>query len=245
MSKYSFKASLSYYGPPVAKPLSPEQPNPDNKIGDYKVALSGSISGRYRINSSKVLSFGSGLTALTPFHGLERLDLKSPYIDFSKSFRGDALQMRVSSGASATTQKVYLNAGQVGALFGSCSLKYRLADTAFRLSLSSSLNIFLYERAYNAKSDRSASRYFLGLYPGLDYRWSDKLTVQTSLSTNYANERKEESWSLIKPRTLTQRLGVSLALTKTTFLYPYLNFYPESFTWDTTTLSFKTIFSVF
>ena len=245
MSKYSVKAFLSYYGPPVATPLASEQPNPDNKVGDYKVALSGSMSGRYRINSSEVLSAGSGLKALTPFHGLERVDLKSPYLKYSKSLRFHKVQMRLTSGVSVTTQKAYTDAGQVGALSGSYSMKYKLGQTNLRLSLSTSLNIFIYNRAYNAKTDRTSSRYFLGVYPGIDYRLSDNYTVQTSLSTSFANPRKDEKWQSLNSRTITQRLGVSIALSKTTFLYPYFNFYPEKFTWETTTLSFNTIFSVF
>lgn len=244
LARWSLSSSLSYSGSPVSQPLGKNQPNPDNSPIDTLVSLSGSLGARYTLDADDMIGLGTGIRLLAPFHGLERTEPSSPYIYYSHFSHHGAVQMSRGVSASAVTEKSYRDVGEFMSLAASTKLKYRLGKTPLLLSFEGKLSWFLYNRRYNAKTDRNASNYYLSLYPGLDYRMTDKTTLKTSLSTNYANSRRASNWWNWEKKTVSQRLGVGVSITPTVYFYPYLNFYPQSFTWDTTTLSFSTTFSL-
>lgn len=242
-SQYSMKFSLSYYGPPVGDPLSKEQPNPNKMPGVYSTSLGGSVSGRYRLDAKTAISVGTGISALTPFHGVERFDVRTPYISYDKSGRLFELQMRQSFGGSVTTIPNYLNVGQVGSLSYDNSLLYDIGQSNIAVGLDSSLSYFLYKREYE-RSDRRASIYHLGLYPNAKYRLNERVSFNTSIAVAYASPRSRDNIWALENMKISQRLGMGVAFTKSIYFAPFVNFYPETATWDTTTINFSTIFSV-
>lgn len=242
-SKYSLKFSLSYFGPPVGDLSNKNQPNPDGSIGVNQVSLSGSISGRYRLDPKSTISAGTGINALTPFHGVERLDVKTPFISYDRNARLGDVQLRNSYGFSWTTVPNFREVGQVASLSYDNSLVYNLGTSRFAVGLDSGVSAFLYEREYR-KKDGKASRYYVGFYPQVKYNVSDKMNVYTSLALGFWNPRFHKDEFAMLNKTLSGRLGMGYAINRDIYFAPYLNFYPNDLKTDSTTLSFSTIFSI-
>lgn len=243
LSRYSLKVSLSYFGPPVGDLSNKYQPNPDGSIGVYSTSLGGSISGRYRLDKRSAISVGTGVSALTPFHGVERTDVKTPFISYDRSTRVGEVQMRNSLGGSVTTIPNYRDVGQVGTLSLDNSLVYNIGDSGFATGVDVDFSYFLYERDYRP-SDRKSSTYHLGVFPQLKYNFSDKVNVYTSVAMSFWNPRATDDASVMLNKTLSGRLGMGMAFTRSIYFAPYLNFYPDNLRADTTTVSFSTVFSI-
>ena len=243
MSKISVKTSLSYSGSQIGSPFQDSYRKVDSKSASENLtSLSGSISGRYRIDRKRTLDFGSGLKAVTPFHGTDRVDVKDPYLSYSKVDRNGALQYRGSFGVSATTDNFYSGLGQVGSGSFSYGMKYYLGESRFRLSLNGLVRAFFYDEDVSTRLD--LSDYYMGFFPGLDYGLSDRLSIKTSLSLS-VKKLKRKPLSTWKSDILSQRLGSGISISPVIYLYPYVNFFPDRFTWATSTLSVSTTFSVF
>ncbi len=243
LSRYSLKFSLSYYGPPVGDLSAKKQPNPDGSIGNFDTAMGGSISARYRLDPKSTLGVGTGINALTPFHGSERTDIKNPFIGYDLNSRIENLQMRNAFRVEYTSVPEYRAVGQDGALSYDNGVVYYLGTSNVGLGLDTSFDYFLYNREYVIK-DRNSSRYALNFYPQVKYNISDKINIYTSLAIRFANPRsRDDEWALLN-KTLSQRLGMGMAFSKTIYFAPYLNFYPETMNMESTTFSFATIFSI-
>lgn len=243
LSRYSMKFSLSYFGPPIGDLSNKNQPNPDGSLGVYATSLGGSISGRYRIDSKSAVSLGTGVSALTPFHGVERMDVKTPFVSYDRNARLGDVQMRNSYGVSVTTIPNFRNVGQYASLSYDNSLIYNFGASGFAAGVDSSVSVFLYERDY-VKKDGKASRYVVGLYPQVKYNINDKTNIYTSIALNYWNPRYAPSEATLLNKTLSGRLGMGMAFTRDIYFAPYLNFYPENIQAETTTISFSTVFSI-
>lgn len=241
-SKYSLKLSLSYYGPPVGDLSNEKQPNPDGSIGNYSTSLGGSISGRYRFDSERALSLGTGISALTPFHGVKRFDMRTPYLSYDRTYREGAWQFRYSPGVSLTTIPEYREVGQVAGLSFDGSVVRELTDR-WSVALDSSLSTFVYDRDYEARDGR-AGRYHLGFYPGVKFTATNRLRLSTSVALSFWNPRFLDDPSVLWNRTITQRLGAEYSIRRDIFVAPYLSFYPEEPDVRSTTFNVSTIFSV-
>lgn len=244
MSQYSLKFSLAYFGPPVGDLGSRTQPNPDRVNGVYETSLSGAFGGRYRIDNKSAINMGAGVSALTPFHGMQRMDVKTPFVSYDRMARLGEIQVRNSTGVAVTTIPNFRNTGQVATLKYDNNLVYNLGSSGLAVGLDSSVDIFVFERDYEQKDPRGVSRYGLEFYPQMKYNFSDKLSLNTSLAMRFWNPRgNDDNWALWN-RTLTARTGLGWAINRDTYFAPFLNYYPEKFKWETTTVSFATVFSV-
>ncbi|CAE78613.1 hypothetical protein predicted by Glimmer/Critica [Bdellovibrio bacteriovorus HD100] len=243
LSRYSLKFSLSYFGPPIGDLDSKLQPNPDGSIGVNQVSLSGSISGRYRLDSKAAISAGTGINVLTPFQGAERTDVKTPFISYDRNARLGDVQVRNSYGASLTTVPNFREVGQYSSLSYDNSLVYNIGSSGVAVGLDTGLSVFLYERGYEPK-DGKASRYHLGFYPQVKYNFSDKLNVYTSVAMNFWNPRYRDGEMDLLNKTLSGRVGMGYAFSRDIYFAPYLNYYPKDARTESTTLSFSTIFSI-
>ncbi len=244
LSKYSLKVSLSYNGPGVGDLGNKMQPNPDGSVGVFETSLGGSIGARYRFDSKSAISLGSGINALTPFHGTERIDLKTPFVSYDRSDRIGEVQMRNSFGTSVTTVPNYRNLGQIGSLSYDNSLVYNIPGTRLAAGIDTGLNVFVYERSFDKKDAKSTASYALEFFPQVKYNITDKWNAYTSLALRYWNPRRlENGWNLAN-KVISARTGMGVAITRDIYFAPYLNYYPDDFAWKTTTFSFSTVFSI-
>lgn len=245
LSRYSFKADLSYYGPPVGDITNKEQPNPDHRGGNFTTNLSGSIGGRYRLNSNSALSFSGGLKVVAPFHGIDRAELKTPGIYYDRTYTMGDAQLRSGFGVSYNTDPTYRSYGQYAGSSLSQSVVWKIMKSKLATGTDFSFSVFFYDKELKRNEKKMVSNYFIGVYPFLKYYLNDKTDVKTSLAYQFANDRRKNDYGVLDRQTVTQRLGVGYAYTRDVYFLPYLDFYPQQFAWDTTTISFSTVFSVF
>ncbi|WP_413944023.1 hypothetical protein [Bdellovibrio sp. HCB-162] len=246
LSRYSLKFSLSYFGPPVGDLSNEMQPNPDGSVGTYETALGGSIGFRYRFDAKSALSLGTGVNAVTPIQGVKRYDVKNPFLSYDRNARLGNVQMRNSFGVTAVTNPAYRDIGEYAGLNYDNSLVYNIGASGFAVGLDSSLSYYLFERGIKPKSrkEAAAGRYSLGFYPQVKYNFTDKFNAYTSLAINFNNPRGTEDHTVLWNRTLSQRLGFGYAFSRDIYFAPYFNFYPKSFTADSTTVNLSTTFSI-
>lgn len=243
LSKYSMKFNLSYYGPTMGDLSAKDQPNPDGTVGTYETSLGGAIGFRYRFDPKSSLSFGTGLKAIHPLHGAERIDVQTPYLSYDSAFRIGDVQMRSSPGLSVTTIPNYLDVGQVGSLSYDLSSIYNILNSRWGIGLDGNLSLFLYNRSYQL-SDKKASRGAVQLYPTLKYNVSERTSIATSTALTWLSPRDHSNETVLLNKTVTQRLGVGHAFTRDVYLFPYLTILPTKMAWDTTTLNLSTTFSL-
>lgn len=244
-SKYSLKFNLSYYGPTVSDFSAADQPNPDKSPSPKETAIGGSFGGRYRIDPRHTISVGSGLKAVHPFHGMERVDLNTPYLSYDVSSRVAGVQMRNSPGISYVTIPNYTRIGEYATLDYNFSAVYDLGASGFAVGNDISFGYYLYNREYQ-RADGKASRSTISTSPFVKYNFSDKFSVNTSIGLSWYNPRsREKADSLVLLNSsVTQRIGMGYAITRDIFFAPYLSLFPGKLATDTTTMNLSTIFSI-
>lgn len=246
LSRYSLKFSLSYYGPPVGDLSNEMQPKPDGGVSTNQTSLGGSISARLRIDSKSSVGVGTGVSALTPVQGAKRYDVKNPFLSYDRNARVWDMQMRNSYGVTAVTNPDYRAIGEFAGVNYSNSLLYNLGTSGAAVGVDTNLDYYLYDRAANPKNkmETGTGRYSLGFYPQVKYNFSDKLSTYTSLAINFINPRGTEDHSVLWNRTLSSRVGMGYAFTRDIYIAPYLNFYPKTAEWESTTFNISTTFSI-
>jgi hypothetical protein len=250
LSRYSVKSSLIYMGPGVGNTAGQDRPNPDKVVGTYATSMTGAISGRYRMNSDSALGFGTGLSALHPFNGVDRVDTKVPFVGYDLADRYGAFQLRQNFEASQMTIPEKVATGQYGGLTYSLMTVSDIGFTRFSYGLDTRLAYSLYNRAYLAPvslrncRDGNAQTYSLSVNPNLNYNFSDRLVANTSLSYSYQNLRSTSSLTTLRALTLTQSAGFSYSFTRDILVAPFISFYPNQFVSETTTINFAAIVSV-
>ena len=244
LSRYSMKGNLSYYGPTIGDLSAKDQPNPDGSRGTYETALSGTVGIRYRLDSTSSVSGGTGLKVIHPLHGAERTDVQTPFLSYDVTSRTAAgIQMRNSFGLSYVTIPTYVEVGEVASASYDISSVYNLGDSRFAVGLDGNVSYFIYNRSYQ-KSDRGASRGSVAIYPTLKYSINDQWGFATSTSINWLAPRDRSNETVLLPRTVTQRVGISYGYSRTIYVYPYLTVFPTRMAWDTTTMNISTTFSI-
>ncbi|MGE5084951.1 MAG: hypothetical protein ACM3MG_01525 [Bacillota bacterium] len=246
LSRYSVKFSLGYYGPPVGDLSNEMQPNPDGSVGTFETALSGSVGARYRIDSKSTISVGTGVSAVTPVQGVKRYDTKNPYISYDRNGHLFDVQMRNSYGMTYVTNPAYREIGEYAGFTLDNSLLYNIGTSRFAVGMDTSFGYYFFERGPNMKSkkEKSTGRYSVAFFPQVKYNFTDKFSTYTSLGLNFNNPRGEEDLSVLWNKILSQRVGFGYAFTRDIYISPYFNFYPKSFTADSTTVNLSTTFSI-
>lgn len=243
LSRYSMKLSFGYYGPTLAHLDAKDQPNPDGSVGSYETAVRGSFSGRYRIDSTKTISLGTGITGIHPLHGWDRTDINNPYVSYDWTQKAGGFQMRHSPGISIITVPNYTKIGEYASPNYYFNTVYNLGESSFALGLDSSLGYFLYNRPYE-KKDGKAARFNLSFSPNVKYNVSDKLNVNLSTNLSFWNARDIDNQYALWPRSPTMSTGFGYAVKRDIYLSPYLGFYPDKFSADRITVNMSATVSV-
>lgn len=253
LSRFSMKASLSYFGPTFGDLSASEQPNPDGSVGNYSQAIKGSLSARYRLSPDSAISAGTGISLIKPFHGWDRTDVSNPFVSYDFSSRFGKLQMRNSPGLTISTVPNYTAIGQIGGVSWDNSLIYGIAG-GLALSFDTSLAYWIFTREYypgptkssNPKArlgDGNASLYSVSWYPGFKFNFSDKFNVNTSAGFQLANPRSEDIGALWN-KTVSLRMGMGYAFTRDIYFAPYVQTFVTKLAFDTTTINVAGVFSV-
>lgn len=255
LSRYSMKFDLSYSGPPVDNLSDPEVPNPDNRPRVNRTSLGGTVGLRYRLSEDSALNASTGVKWYTPYHHVSRQqvdkpsnekdsELSNPSSSYDRTHKWMGMQGRTSIDGSVTTQDYYLDRAQAGSMGLSESVKYHFSGSRFVLSMLTDLDFYVYNREFQ-RSDGRVSKYHLSLIPGLELRVRDQLHLMTSVAYSFANLREDHSWWRWDDQRPTQRLGLGWGISRKVYFNPYLNFFADKPAINTTSLSFRTVFSLF
>jgi len=243
LSRYSLKFNMSYKGSSVATPLGREQPNPDDMVRVTATSLNGSISGRYRLDSNSAVNLSTGITALHPFQGTDRMDLRTPSVSYDVFNRTDDFQIRNLVGASYETVPEYLRVGNVGGLNYTFSVVHDLGTSGFSAGVDTMFAYLIYNRDYQ-QSDKRISRYNLGFSPSIKYNFSDRLSASNNVVFSFWNPRFLKNSEALWSQTVSDRIGLGYAFTKDVYISPFIGCYPGKLAWDTTTVNIASIFSL-
>ncbi len=247
-SKWSLSGYLGYSGPRIDRLHEEVRPNPDNQPQPADTSVQGSLGIRYRWSSSTSISADTGMRFFTPLAGARRGEVSDPGVSLERLYKLWGLQMRSRYSLSATTAAIYKEQGQVGTFNMAHDFKRRIggSQSPVLFSVGSSFNWFFFERAYQAGQDiRGVSNYLFTVFPGLQYNIRDNLQIGTSIAAGYSNPRSEDNWWNWNQRMGSQRLTLGYGVTRDIFLAPYLNFFPEEFTWDTTSVNMNMYINLF
>jgi len=245
-SKWSLSGALFYSGPRVNRLNEEVMPNPENTAMEMRTSVGGSLGARYRWSASTSMYVDTGLRFFTPLSGARDGELSDPGVSLEKLYPLWGIQMRSRYTGSVTTADYYRGKGQVGRLNMAHDFKRRIGGSLSPVlwSVGSSFNFFLYDRDF-AATDGKVSNYHFSVYPGLQYNVMDSLNVGTSLAFAYSNLRREGNWTNWDRKYWSQRLSVGYALTRDAYLNPYLNFFPEHFSWNTTSVNMNLYLNLF
>jgi hypothetical protein len=241
LSRFSLKGSFGYAGPILGDLDAKNQPNPDGTVGNDAQNVSGSVVARMRLSSSRTISAGTGIYVNHPFEG-DQYGANNPFLAYDMSSKIGAIEMRNSPGISAVTVPNYIKIGEIAGLTYSNSLIYRMANK-FSVGLDSAAAIWIFSRAYRA-SDRKAEEYRFSLTPVVKYNLSDSVTINSSVYFKYYNPRQLEDKVAIWNSVPSLRLGASYAYDRKAYFSPYVQMYPDRFSWQSTTINFSTVFSL-
>jgi len=250
-SRYSSTFNMSYMAGSLAKPSAADRPN----VGDGRrvspVTLSGAVGVRYRKNTNESFYIATGVSRDRPFHtgtGKEEWELSTPRIMYNKTHAVDDLQVSSSFHTYIATRDFNKAIGEVGTLGYSLIAKNKIAQS----KLSGGVSLTFWYTFYDKDQDTPffnvrkgimetlgdvQGEYGVGLSPAVQYQTTEKTYVYTSLSLfNYSHYRADDAFKM-ENSTMTQSLGMGVAITRDFFLSPYITFEPENASSDRTSVS--------
>jgi hypothetical protein len=244
MSRYSFKFDFRYMGSAIETPFGKERPNPDHVYRPNATQLGGFFTGRYRLDSSSSMGMGTGINALHPFHGTDRMDVSTPYLSYDLFSRHDDFQLRNTFLGNYETVPTYKDIGIVGGFNYIFSIVRELGTSGFAAGVDTTLYYKFFGREYREKDGWDSVRYTVGLSPSLKYNFSDRINTYTNLMIIYSNPRRLDNSFAIWTQTITQNFGMGYAFTKDVYFAPYISVFPNKLAWNNTSVNFSTTFSV-
>lgn len=265
--KLSVSMSLGYSGGSIEKPLDRSRPNyRAASIGELaNTSIAGTVALKYRLTERDSLSFGTGVSYLTPFHnkaseiqnnkveGAERrlFNVATPYISYSRAYKAGGIQNISSVGYSHTTIQQYIERDKS---VGSVDLSQTLLGSPVEgldLGVSLGLSHEIYSdgirgtnySVINAKGEdevigETRPDFQLGVYPFLEYALTEKASFRTVFGYfNYEKNRAQGNFRNTNPY---QSMGIGYSVTRDIYLYPNLQFRPDNIRADLTNVALST-----
>ncbi|MGZ3775408.1 MAG: hypothetical protein ACXVCY_08085 [Pseudobdellovibrionaceae bacterium] len=265
-SKWSVKANLAYQGGSVEKPFDKERPNyRKGTTGQALTYLSGTVGMAYRATDKDAIRVGTGITMLTPLHNnlddlksnqlgdshdTKVLNVSTPYIEYSRSFRaGNIMHMPSLSYSHATEQYDTDVLKNIGTVSLAHTMVADIAGSNFQPGVSIATDYTLFKDDPQAIDvmNRKGARidYDLGVYPFLEYSFNDRYSFRTVFGYfSYAHYRNDEASSLQRLASY-QSMGVGVAVTREIYLYPNVQFIPDDIRSDRTNVGLSSTLNVF
>jgi len=252
-SKYSLSTSLGYSGGSIKDPLNAVRPNIVGEVGSKDFAdLGGSVSGRYRLDSTSNLSAGVGITWVAPLEtekpeGLEtnRVDASEPYLGYTKvKAWSNGVQSVLGATLTVYTDSFYRDLGYQTGMSFSANNVYEIGESGVSLGVLGSVGFRTFDKVGSAVYSRQ-SDYSGGIYPFLEYVINDTFNLRTISGVwVYQHRRSEEDLTFSK-NVIYQSVGVGISVTRDIFLYPNVQFIPEDIRDDRTNVAMSASINLF
>lgn len=250
--KLSMSLSLGYSGGSVEKPLDRTRPNyRSGKVGVATLtSLGGSVSMKYRLSERDAVSFGTGVSYLTPFYnssnelrenkssetGKSLFNVSTPFISYSRAYKAFGMQNVTGAGYSHTTTQEILDRDK---MTGSPYISHTFIASPVEgldVGLASYLYTYFYTDAVEAGDTRSA--WEIGLYPFLEYAFTENASFRTVFG--YFNYEQARGTSEFVNGLPYQSMGIGYSVTRDIYLYPNVQFIPNNIRGDLTNLALST-----
>ncbi len=270
-SRFSFKSSLAYNGSTIETPFAEIRPNyRASKDVAALTSLSGDVGMNYRLSQRDNLSFGTGITMLTPLHGgvdeskitdnrnpqnpkeRDRWEASTPYLSWSRGYKAFNTQMSSSLTYSHYTDSYTVDTEKyLGGVSFSQVFLWSLGSTKWTGGASVSLATYLYNGDYsdaNLVAANNAGKYArrqfdYGLFPFAQYTFNDTFSFRTVFGYFQFTQYENENQSVqLEPY---QSVGVGLSLTRDIYLYPNVQFTPKDIRADRTNVALSANINLF
>lgn len=261
-SKWSVSADLTYSGGNLQTPLAANRPNYAGEAAvQGSTSLDGTIGGSYRVDMRNRVSFGTGISILTPFQSnlqeTTRMaedggatDISTPYLKWGHNRRIGNVQNSFSGTYSHSTASWDVN-GQKS--FGAVSFShvaiFDIEGSNWQPGISTAIGQTIYTDGASATDvTGSASRrqdYSIGLYPFVEYAFNDMFSFRTVFRPfSFGHNRSDDAMTFERSM-YTQSMGLGIAITRDVYLYPNMQFAPENLKPELTNVGLSTTLNVF
>lgn len=246
LSKTSLSAKLSYYGSDLEAPFEEYAPNKQGYNTDSKTILMGDLMGRYRIDKTTSVTLGVGVSLKAPFANAQDPEANDPNMAYNWANESDSI-----SGYGYTSLKHYTNkydSQKVGKLLkwgaGYKGKFKQVLNAPWSLALKMDVANYFFKDSY-VPGDKKTTQYYINLTPTLEYQLSKSYSLKTDLKFGYTNYREDTNLFDFEKNFIEQTIGVAVSFTPTTYLYTYLQLFPEDYRFDNTILATSLTVSVF
>lgn len=265
-SKWSVKANLAYQGGSIEKPIDKERPNyRKGTTGQALTYLTGTVGVAYRATDKDAIRLGTGVTMLTPFHNntddlksnklgddpeTKVMNVSTPYIEYSRSFRtGNIMHMPSATYSHATEQYDVDVLQSVGSISLDHTMVADIEGSNFQPGIAISAGYSLYKdgaQSFDMMETRGArSDYDIGLYPFLEYSFNDTFSFRTVFGYFAWSHYRSEDAATFERLVSYQSMGIGISLTREIYLYPNVQFIPDDIRSDRTNIGLSSTLNVF
>lgn len=247
-SPVSLQFNLTYSGSSINHPFASDAPNPGGQIPPPLVSVSGTFSGRYRLDPSTTMGAGLGITSYTPLQGPKDTSVANPYGDIAHSFKLGPVKNRADFQILFNTDKQTYK--DLGYRVGLTALDEAFYEFSFGFTAG-----FLLEFDYNFFSDdpqysvpgipENQTQWDIITDPYFEYAINDTFNLRSVIGIQSLNNRDMHSdFAFYHPK-IYQSFGVGTQVAKPFFLYTYVSGPWYNLGTDTVLFGMNFIFNIF
>jgi len=262
--RFSFQANVSYNGSTVEKPFSEVRPAIRSGLNPITVpaSLSGTISGKYKINPNNSLGLNTGVSVNTPFHGnyseskienpvkgpnqkqeIDRFTVADPSLSYTYAGKLGGLMSVSSAELTYFTTSSYVDGA---GMLGSIDLTQTIAGDVNGWTLGGYIGVgrTIYKADLNAKQQAGEASLSMYISPFAEYAFNDTYnfrTVFNYFAWEIAANGGQGAATALDPQ---QSMGLGMSITRDVYLYPNVQFMPFNLRADLTNIAVNTIINL-
>jgi len=227
-SKYSLAFALGYNTGSIEKPFDDKRPNLSGAAGSTDfTSLTGSVSGKYTIDTRKSLFTGVGVRWITPtqtekpagYNG-DKFDAANPYLRYQYLYRW--LGVQASLGLTQTIH-TETNLRRNGYLTGTSISQYNAYDfggSPFSVGFIPYINVGFFDKN-SAAAKATQSDYSFGVTPFIEYRVNDWINLRSdSNPLAFEHMRSSADANTYNRQRVIQTFSVGFAITRDIYISP-------------------------
>lgn len=242
----SFSAALGYSGGSIKDPQSEKRPNITGDIGTQEdVSADGSLSVKARISPLQNISLGVGVGMDKPFHDdrktrRERSYVSDPGVTFTQLAKVGPTQSVTQVSGSLYTNDFNRSWGYISSVGLSQTFMYDFNGSPFSIGSAFTFSKNFFDKASGAVKGinedtgkevlygKGQSDLSVGFYPTAELVLNDKLNLRTLVGFRQQHLVGKDLNDWRKPSKVYQSVGLGISLTRDIYLYPNVQFIPDS-----------------